>query len=275
MAKDYKEPYLTIAVLDFQKPQETRLLLDSLRARIKFDHKIIYLHNGLGAEYGYEYFKMGLIDQFIQTRENNGLGIGTRDVMAASFSEYTMYVQNDQLLGRDFTLADFDHFKDFFWELDFENKQIASISLAGAPGGSGVYSERAHLIPTFFYKEMEKTIPLPPGGAGPYHHTIWREEAIQKFYKEKNYTHFTKLPPYFLDRGMYTLRDMPCGGQIRMRTDTKSVRWIKLPKAPYVFPEMNEQEWADSITGKWVDGTIPQAYLDKKQSFNCWGQIES
>ena len=98
MSTTYSEPLATFLVLDFKKPGETRLLLESLKARVKFPHKVAYLHNGCGETYGYDFFKQGLIDYFLQTRENNGLGIGTRDLFGISFSPLSIYVQNDQIL---------------------------------------------------------------------------------------------------------------------------------------------------------------------------------
>jgi hypothetical protein len=274
---DYQEPQVSICVLDFCKPAETRLLLESLKEHIQFPHKTIYLHNGGEESYGYDYFKMGLIDQFIQTKENNGLGIGTRDVMAAAFGRYTMYVQNDQVLGRDFTQEELRGITGLFMPdcVDSRRDMITSVSLAGAPCGEGIYSERAHIIGTDFYRAMEHELPLPAGGAGPYHHTMWREEAIQTLYKQRGYIHYRWPYPLFIDNGKYTIRDQPDGSRVRMRTDTKSVRWLTTPKQPYVFPDMTPDEWATAIAGQWVPGTIPEAYLKGGHSFNCWGNIES
>jgi hypothetical protein len=273
MNHDYQEPLLSILVLDFVKPEMTRRCLESIKRHVKFPAKVIYLHNG-PAEYAYELFKIGLVDHFIQTRSNNGLGVGTRDLVAACFSRYFMMLQNDQVIARDFEEPEFITLVEDGLDLVAPNGQtVKSISLAGPVGGNGVYSERCHIMETKTYKDMEFDIPLPPGGAGPYSHQMWREEAIQKFYKTCNWTHYTGWRPLVLDQGFYTVRDNPDGGRVRMRTDTKSVRWLELPKEPYVFPEMTAQEWADSIAGKWVPGTIPQSY--RSHSFNCWGNIES
>ena len=275
MSKDYSEPLISVCVLDYCKPQETRLLLESLRDRIKFPHKVIYLHNGGGESYGYEFFKMGLIDQFIQTRENNGLGIGTRDLMAASFSRFTMYVQNDQVLGRDFTKEELDDIiKTLTSDVKIDGKTVMSISLAGYPCGKGIYSERAHIITTDIYKGFEFDYLLKAGGAGPYHHQPWREGTMQDIYKLNNYIHYAWPRQLFIDNGKYTIRDQPCGGKLRMRTDTKSVVWLVAPKEKYVFPDMTDKEWEDSIAGKWVNGTIPENYLKGGHSFQCWGNIE-
>lgn len=272
----YQEPQVSFLILDMAKPILSRQLLLSLRDKVKFDHKVIYLHNGRkdGAEeYGYEYLKEGLIDQFIQTGKNNGLGIGTRDLFAASFSPYSVYVQNDQILGRDFTQNELNNYIEALECHSSFTGCISipvSISLAGSVAGDMIYSERAHIIKTAFYKKLESE-GLPNYGAGPHSDGVWREGAIQSYYKTHNYLHLTNQPPLFIDRGIETIRDNPDGSRLKMRTDTKAVVWITKPKERYVFPDMTEQEWIKSISGNWKDGTIPEGYLKRGESFNCWG----
>ena len=114
---EYKEPELTYLVLDFLKEPETRRCLESIKAHTKFPHKVIYLHNGFFADVKHpqKFLAEGLCDQLIQTSKNTGLGIGTRDLFAASFSPYSFYLQNDQFLNRDFTQ---EEFRDRLRELD-------------------------------------------------------------------------------------------------------------------------------------------------------------
>ena len=268
---NYSEPQVSFLVLDFQKPDLTRECLLSLRRHVKVSHKVIYLHNGLAA-HPMEFLANGLIDQLIMPRVNGGLGLGTRDLFAACFSPYAIYWQNDQIMGRDFEQRELDALIAALERpvlVSQRTRFVHSVSLAGAPCGPGVYSERAHFIETAFYREMEE-FPLSYGGAGPYHHVQWREGQIQEFYERAGLWHLTDWPPLSVDRGIWNIRDC-AGGRVKMRTDTKAVWWIIPPTAPYVFPEMTEAEWAAAIAGQWVGGTIPQAYLDKGQSFNCWG----
>ena len=93
-------------------------------------------------------------------------------------------------------------------------------------------------------------MPLPAGGAGPFSHQMWREEAIQKYYKEQGYVHFTRLLPIVKDRGVWTRRTQPDGSLVRMRTDTKQVWWDTAPTQSYVFPDMTPEEWATAIAGQ-------------------------
>lgn len=277
--KDYSQPIVSFLILDYNKPKETEVLLASLKARVKFPHEIIYLHNG-SSDYAYDLYKRGAIDKFIQTKENNGLGIGTRDLFAACFSHWAIYVQNDQYLGRDFTADEFNEIvRIFFFNkklngLDDSNARlVGSISLAGAPCGQGVYSERAHLINTSFYKHMEMMIPLPNGGAGPYHHQEWREGAIQKYYKEKNIEHYIYSSPLFVDNGRTAERQNPDGSRWRHYPDTKQLFLLSGPvKEKYIYPKFTDEEWAEVIsTQNWPDGKIPSCEVN--DSFSFWNKL--
>lgn len=269
MSVTYNEPLVSILVLDYKKPGATKLLLESLRRHIKFDHKIIYLHNGSDEDYGYSYFKDGLIDQFIQTKKNNGLGVGTRDLFAASFSQYSMYVQNDQVLGRDFSKQEFDYLCSCL-DKSYDNKLVCSISLAGPVCGPGIYSERAHLIKTEFYKHLEDNKVLGFCGAGPYHDGKWREAQMQDVYKYNKLIHYTYEHPMFVDNGQEAVRQNPDGSIWKHFPDTKQAFLVSGPvKEKYVYPKFTDEEWAKVIeTQSWPDGQIPQNEII--DSFHLW-----
>jgi hypothetical protein len=300
--KDYIEPELTILILDFLKEEATRDCIYSVNRHIKVPHKIHYYHNG-HCEYAHDLYNEGLVDRLIQSRVNEGLGIGTRDLVASCFSPYFMMLQNDQVIGRDFTEDEFEAIQsklretrpserplsvrtDLTYTVDgvpgedsSETKVIetreriyGSVGLAGSVGGGGVYSERCHIMPTVLYKRLEYV--LSAGGAGPYSHLPWREGQIQEYYKMRGWTHLTDWPPLVVDRGVWTIRTNPDTSLLHMRTDTKALWWERKPTESYVFPELTEAEWAASIAGQWVNGTVPETYLKKGQSFNCWGDVK-
>ena len=286
MTPTYQEPLVSFLVGDFVKPVESRLCLESIRRHVRFPHKVIYHHNGTGSDtdYAYQYLKDGLVDQFIQTKVNNGLGIGTRDLFAASFSPYSILFQNDQILAVDFTQEMLDHYIGMLWGklwLSIKDKPepqdsgwtVASVSLAGQVAGPSVYSERAHLIKTDFYRHMESSGILGYHGAGPYNDGgDWREAQIQRFYEKEKLMHVTHLPPIVRDNGVWTIRDI-AGGRMKMRTDTKELQWIKPPTETGVFPDHTDEEWTTAIAGNWVPGTTPVNYIAKGQVFNCWGNV--
>lgn len=266
--KDFSDPSLSILVLDFKKPEESKKCLLSIRENIKVPHSIIYYHNG-DSDYAYQYYKDGLIDLFIQSRNNDGLGVGTRNLASISFSKFLMPIQNDQIVGRSLEAPEFGFLcsvLDSATEID--GKVCGSISLAGPTAGKDTYSERAHLIKNDFYRYMEFAIPLNCYGAGPYHHGPWREEQIQNYYKQNNYIHFTGHPALVIDNGVWSRRTNPDGSIVRIKTDTKEIHWESRPTEKYVFPDMTDEEWSVSLAGNWINGTIPEKY--RAHSFRCW-----
>lgn len=272
--KDYSEPELTVAILAFQRDEATRACLESVRRHVKVPHRVHLYHNGpdIGPEShseSYFYYHLGYVDLFLQSRQNDGLGVGTRNLMASVFTPYTVYLQQDQVIARDFEQVEFDAIK-----AKLHQPRVGSVGLAGPVAGRGVYSERCYAIETLAYRGLEWSIPLCSGGAGPFSHQPWREGQIQDYYRAHELTHVTDWPPLVLDRGVWTIRDNPDGSRLWMRTDTKAVWWERIPTDRYVFPEMSPLEWDSAIMGQWVGGTIPEAYSGRPGgSFNCWGDV--
>jgi len=269
----YQEPILTVAVLDFCKPHESRLCLESVKRHLKVGHKIIFCDNGSGEDYPLQFVREGLVDQLIVNRDSTGLGLGTRDLFAAVFSPVTLYLQNDQIFVRDFQEMEFVGLVNQFGAGDGTRK-IGSISLAGQPCGPNIYSERAHLISTKFYKDMERNGLLGYHGAGKYHDGVWRERQIQDLYAKEGLVHWMPpILPWVSDNGVYALRDMGEGGVWLHRTDTKAL-WVIIPpqtKNP-AYPKLTDEEFETAKRGEWVDATIPSQ--EAKDSFHCWDETE-
>lgn len=264
----FPEPKVSFLVLDYKKPNESRLLLESIKKHVKFPYKVIYLHNGY-SQHAQMFMQEGLIDQLIMTAENDGLGLGTRNLFAACFSPYTIYAQNDQILGRDFTEEELDYLINHLDMHTMDEKLVKSVSLAGAPCGDGIYSERAHLIETLTYREWENTYPMPHGGAGPFHDIQWREGYIQSLYKKYGWTHYIYQNPMFVDNGVFALRENPDGSIWCHRTDNKKLWNIIKPKEKYSsYPKFTDKEWDDVLTNGWPDGKIPENEI--QNSFSCW-----
>lgn len=265
----YIEPLLSVLVLDYAKPYESRLCLESIKRHVKIKHNVIFCDNGSNEQYSFDFLKEGLIDRLIINRESTGLGLGTRDLFASSFGNVSLYMQNDQIFIRDLTEMEFVGLVNQFGAGDGV-KKVGSISLAGQPCGQGIYSERAHLISTKFYKDMERSRVLGYHGAGKYHDGIWRERQIQDLYAKENLVHWMPpIAPWVQDNGVYAVRDMGDGGVWLHRTDTKSV-WVIVPpveKNP-AYPKMTDEEFEKAKLGQWIDGDIPE--VEKADSFHCW-----
>ena len=267
---EYREAPLAVLVLDFLKDEETRLCLESIKRHVKVEHTIIYHHNGQ-ADYPSDFLREGLVDQLIQTKQNHGLGIGTRALFAAAFSPYSLYCQNDQFFVRDFNEEDF---KAMVATLENQpqgsSAEIGSISLAGAPCGDGVYSERSHLISTRFYQDLERSGVLGCHGAGPYHDGIWREAEIQRFYRDYNLWHMIWPQPFVQDNGKCAIRENPDGSIWIHYPDTKQAWLAKGPvKERHVYPKFSDREWDAVIANQnWEPGQIPEN--EAKESFHVW-----
>lgn len=266
----YTEPHLSVLVLDFDRERETRACLQSVRRHVKVPHTLIYLHNG-PASYPVDLYREGLCDQMIQTRSNRGLGIGTRDLFAAAFGRWSLYLQNDQELGVDIDQQTLDTLTGMIggtmW-LRLNGQQqpqdsgwkVASVSLAGQVCKPSEYSERAHIIETSFYQRLEREGVLPCHGAGPYHDGVWREAAIQRYYEEHKLIHATHLPPLVVDRGSRARRQNPDGSVWQHEPDTKALTLISGPvKERYVYPTLTDAEWQSVLaTQSWPPGQIPE-----------------
>lgn len=268
----YTEPRLAIAVLDFAKPIESYQCLRSIKYHVKVPHTVIFCDNGSGEDYPLQFVHEGLIDQLIVNRDSRGLGLGTRDLYALTFAWWTITLQNDQVFARDLTEAEFSAMSGWIGGQNARRETVCSISLAGAPCGDGIYSERAHLIQTGDYKRWEKDLHLGYHGAGVYHDGVWRERQIQDHYASHRLTHLIWPQPLVADNGVFAVRDMGEAGLYCHRTDTKRLWCIRQPEVPILnpaYPKLTEEEHTMMVTGDWpVEGRIPE--LELPHSFDCW-----
>lgn len=269
MPATYEDPLLSVLVLDFLKEAETRMCLESIRRHVKVPHRVVYHHNGPG-DYPAVLLKDGLVDQLVQTRVNWGLGLGTRALFAATFSPYSLYLQNDQFLIRDYTEYDLGAMAALLDGPSGPGRRVVSISLAGAPCGDGVYSERAHLIRTDVYRAWEGAGCLGYHGAGPFHEGPWREEQIQTLYRAHGGVHMIWPQPFVADNGSRAIRENPDGSLWQHYPDTKALWLLRGPvKQRHVYPRFTENEWTQVIeTQAWPAGAIPEA--ERKESFHVW-----
>lgn len=258
MSATYTEPQLSVLCLDFAKPAETRLCLDSIRRHIKVPHKVVYLDNGSNADYPWGLYREGLCDVLISKRVGRGGGFGQSDLFRWCDTPYALFVQNDQEL-----LYDIDE-RTFSTLIAPLSQGYHCVDLNGDQSGRGVWTDRAHLIETRFFNSLA---PFPNGGPGN-DAAKWNEAYLQRVFAEKGYRIAHFRPALFQDCGKWSVREAG-DGLFKHRTDKKTLYVIKRPSfMTEVYPPLNSQEWAEVLNGTWINGTIPEAW--KQHSFQCW-----
>ena len=268
MAIEQNNKIIPILILDYNRPNESKNLLLSLKKHLKLEKyvpKIVYLSNGGEQNYVMDYYKEGLIDDLIIRKENLGTGFSSMDLFFfVARYDWAIYCQNDQLLARDIT----DHDIDQFIQVLGDNREVSHVDISGNQG-NGQYSERAHFINIKFYNGIQKE----GGGPGPFNHLMWTEESCQRYIKENNMKFVVAQPLFFADVGKWSIRQWKCGTETRHRTDTKEMEFTKLPKKALSddlieFYRLTEDEVKVILEGNWRF-KIPENM--KKDSFTVQG----
>jgi hypothetical protein len=257
-----------ILILDFNRENELRDLLFSLKVNALFDKKITILNNG-GERYADSFKEEGLLsdqDEVINNTTNVGCGAGTIQLFAQCKSKYAFYIQVDHLLYTKITQKEIEEFENLL-----QKYKISHIDLSGDQG-HGKYSERAQFISVDFYNSIPKSI----GGPGPWDHIKWTEQCVQENIEERGLSYISvtyeigsqKVPP-FIDRGKWSIRTNPDGSMWKHRTDTKQLICLKTPKEKYSFPPLSDEQWEKAISGNWPEnGEVPFGWKD--HVFKYW-----
>lgn len=266
---------IDILILDYQKENESRKCLESVRDNFQFDKRVIFYSNGGNQDYAWDFYKEGLIDICVFNSRNDGLGVGTTDLWKIARSDWIINLQNDQYASHTVTQENIDQ-----WISAIENNpEIGAISLAGFPCGNGIYSDRAHFINRHMllawdgYEEG-----YPDGGCGPYWNgsESYNENFIQKRFEQKGLKVAATNPPVVTDNGKYSIRENPDGSIWRHTTDEKA-HWIDKdfsPKEKFDYPEMNDSEWEMALNMEFpIWGVDEKGYIPESQkphSFKFW-----
>lgn len=255
---DYNPPLVSILVLDYLKKDESRLCLESIRKHLKIPHKIVYLDNGGREDYSWLMYKEGLCDVLISKKVGMGGGYGQTDLFRWCDTKYSIFVQNDQVLSYDIDQIIFDRL------INLLHSGFKCVDLNGDQSGSGIWTDRAHLIETDFFNSLA---PFPNGGPGN-DAQPWNEEFLQKKFKENEYQIAHIVPSLFIDNGKWSIRQAG-DGLFKHRCDTKKMWILKVPtKKTEVYPPFTDEEWDLVLNGKWIDGEIPKKW--KQHSFEGW-----
>jgi len=251
-------------ILDYNRPNELRMVLESIKNRVKLKYQIIVHANGGEQNYHYEMYKNKEFDKLILNRENNGAGFGSVDLFNYCNTEYAFYIEGDQTFLRDFTREEFNN-----WKNKIENEGYEFISPIGE-ATQGEFSQRAFFTKTLSYRKL--SLEMPCGGPGPYSDRNTNENFTQNYLKNTNKL-FNTRPALCTDMGCFSRCINPDGSEWLHRTDTKHHWLVKGPiKEKYVYPQFNDQEWEEVLKDQKWEGKIPEKL--KSCSFVYWNIVK-
>lgn len=260
-------PKVSILILDFNRKEEGRNLLESIKNLVSFDKEVVYLTNGGESDYAYDFYKEGLIDTLIIKKHGDGGGFGQTDLFRYCKTKYAYFVQVDQLLVLPITQDTNDKF------IQLLNSGYHCIDLNGDQSNRGVWTDRAHFIDVEFFNNLG---PFPNFGPG-LDNGKWNEQHLQEKFQENNYKIAHIKPTFFADCGRYSVRQAGKYGEgvLIHSTDEKRMFVIKpIKEKCLVYPPLNNDEWSDMLEGRWPvwgkdkEGRIPEAW--KPHSFTFW-----
>ena len=256
------EEQVSILVLDYSRPQETKLCLESIKNNCLINHEVIYCCNGgENQSYANQFYKDGLVDKLLVNKNNNGGGFGTVQLINNSFNKYILWIECDCEIAYK---LDGELLNKFIHAL---NNGYSCIDLTGGICGRNNHSGRCFFMEREFYNSIKKDVNGLYGGPGPYNHVKYLEAFINEYFKANNlnvaHINFIK------DNGKWSVREIG-DGIYRHRTDTKILEIIKKPTyKTEEYPPFSDTEWQIALKGEWINGTIPEKW--KIHSFKYWG----
>jgi hypothetical protein len=251
---------LSFLLLDYNRPNELNMVLNSIKSHVKLNYQIIVHANGGEQNYHIDLYKNNLITKLILNKENNGAGFGSIDLFNYCNTDYAFYIEGDQTFIRDFTKEELN-----LWKSKIEKDNYEFISPIGN-ATQGEFSQRAFFTKTLFYRQL--SLNMPCGGPGPYCEKNTNENFTQKYLLNTNKL-YNVNPPLCTDMGCFSRCINPDKSEWLHRTDTKQHWLIKGPvKEKYVYPQFNEEEWEKILNQQEWNGEIPEKL--KTCSFVYW-----
>lgn len=251
---------LSFLILDYNRPNELEMVINSIRKYVKVNYQVIVHANGGEQKYHYEMYNAGLINKLILNKENNGAGYGAVDLFNYCNTEYGFYIEGDQTFIRNFEKKELES-----WISKIEKEGYEFVSPIGA-ATQGNFSQRAFFTNTISYRKL--ALEMPCGGPGPYSARETNESFTQK-YLQKNKKLVNIDPPLCMDMGCFSYNTNPDGSEWLHRTDTKNHWLVKGPvKEKHVYPQFNDIEWAKVLEEQKWNGDVPEKL--KSCSFVHW-----
>ena len=256
---DHLKKEISFLIVDYNRPQESQLLLESIQKHIKFDnYEVIFFSNGGMQDYVIDFYKRGLINRLILNKKNDGIGLAQPRLIEFCQTDYFINAQCDRFIARDFGLEELNAMKKAF-EV---NKKLAAIDFTFNQG----FSENAYMMATNFACQVPNH---KGGGPGPFYFLGEGSETTTYEWIVKNELEVQSWPYLlFKDSGMYAIQELPCGGVFKKRTDTQQLTVIKKPIKKYNdVPglRISDEEWEQILNGTYINGTILESH--KKDVF--------
>lgn len=259
---NYKASY---AILDYSRPAQARILLESIKKYSKIDAPIIYLVNGAKKseefEYALEFYRAGLIDELIILKQGLGGGLGHCDLFRWCRTPYLFFLQVDHELIQEIDPDTLDFFVNLI-ELD----DYKYVDLAGNQG-QGKYSDRANFWRVSDFNELN-VADNAGGGPGIFTANRWNENYLQEKFKENDWKIAHLNPIFFKDCGKESVREYADGGKTLHFTDTKELFILNPLKEKNEWLNLESWEWVLVLENKWPPGQIP--VRDVPHSFKYW-----
>lgn len=241
---------LSIIVVDFYRPQETQLCLQSIRQNVKFDkYEIIYVCNEAVNDYSYEFYKNGLCDKLILSKRNEGLAFALIRAIEYANTEYVLFCCNDNAIIRPIEQKEFDEMKEALSQPD-----AGLINFVGF----SEFSEKFFLIKRDLYLSVDYSgSSIGPWRNGPKTSEMELHEWIKA--NNKKIIQWNRYPNLLYDLGKYSVEATAFGGLLKHRRDTQELKVLIPPTQKDPSYEYTDDEWSLILNGKWPDWKIPEA----------------
>lgn len=240
---------LCFLILDYNRPAESLVLLNSIKRHVKFQHKVIFYSNGGIQDYAFDFFQKGLIDTLVLNKLNEGSSIGTIRLTEICYSKYFINLQCDNYLIRDFYLEEAIDMARTLEETDAGAIDFAMV-------GNQVFSERAFMSRVDFYSRNPF---FSAAGTGPFQSdTLPNSEQAMTKWLQVNNKKIRHWPNRLIaDNGKYAVLEIG-QGVFKRRTDTQELSILKTPKEKAPAFNLTDAEWDIILKGDWADWRIPE-----------------
>jgi hypothetical protein len=235
----------TVAILDYNRKDELLRCIQTICETGLNEVTSIFLYsNGGDQDTAINLYKSGFINRLILSKENEGCNAGTIQLINSISTEYFIFLESDNAIRFDKNALEKIQEK-------LNCNDVGCIDLTGM----GHFSQRAFAMKTSLYKRVKIS---PVGGPGPFEigGDEWSEGEMQKHLRDNN----LRVVSVNLveNNGKFTVRQLPCGGILKIRCDTHAVYIVEKPKNKYEgFFGLSDKEWDTILTDQWVDGSIP------------------